>query len=47
MKQGDDAKDRKAIEDLKKQVYDKGWKIYKLRPDKALPNNSEVARRIE
>jgi hypothetical protein len=46
MKQGDDAKDRKAISDLKNQVYDKGWKIYKLRPDKALPNNCDVARRI-
>lgn len=47
MKQGDDAKDRKAIDDMKNQIYEKGWKIYKLRPDKSLPNNSDVARRIE
>lgn len=47
MKQGEDAKDRQAIIALKKQIYDKGWKIYKLRPDKALPNNLEVARKIE
>lgn len=47
MKQGDDAKDRKAIAELKNQVYEKNWKIYKLRADKSLPNNLDVARRIE
>lgn len=48
MKQGsEDGKDLKAIETMKNQIYDKGWKIYKLRPDKALPNNTDVARRIE
>ena len=46
MKQGDDNIDRKAIKDLKFQVYDKGWKIYKHKPDKSLPNNNEVAKKI-
>jgi hypothetical protein len=39
MKQGDDNCDKKAISDLKLKVYDKGWKIYKIRSDKSLPNN--------
>ncbi len=46
-KQGSEDKDLKAIKAMKNQIYDKVWKIYKLRPDKALPNNTEVARRIE
>ncbi len=46
MKQGDDNIDKKAIKDLKLQVYDKGWKIYKIREDKSLPNNIDVAKRI-
>lgn len=28
-------------------MYDKGWKIYKLRIDKTLPNNIEVTKKIE
>ena len=47
MKQGDDTKDRQAVDDMRNQIHEKGWKIYKVRPDKSLPNNSEVARRIE
>jgi hypothetical protein len=32
---------------LQKVVYDKCWKIYKIRDDKALPNNLQVAEKIE
>jgi hypothetical protein len=39
MKQGDEDKDIKIIEGIKKKIYDKNWKIYKIREDKSLPNN--------
>ena len=32
---------------MKKRIYDKNWKIYKVREDKQLPNNNDVVRRIE
>lgn len=32
---------------MKNKIHEKGWHIYKLRADKSLPNNSDVARRIE
>lgn len=47
MKQGDDSADNKAIKAVKQTVYDKCWKIYKIRGDKSLPNNIEVAKKIE
>lgn len=47
MKQGDETRDEEAVVSLKKQIYDKCWKIYKIRQDKSLPNNFEVARKIE
>ena len=47
MKQSDEAKEEKAIENLKKALYDKCWKILKIRVDKSLPNNVEVTRKIE
>lgn len=37
----------RRISSLQKVVYDKCWKIYKIRDDKGLPNNIQVAERIE
>lgn len=47
MKQGDEQKDIKAIEGIKKKIYDKNWKIYKIREDKSLPNNIDTVKKIE
>lgn len=47
MKQGDDNADKKAVKAVVSTVYDKCWKIYKIRGDKSLPNNTEVAKKIE
>jgi len=47
MKQGEEEKDQQAVNELKRQIYDQCWKIYKIRQDKSLPNNYEVARKIE
>lgn len=46
MKPSDEEKELDVILNLQKSLYDKCWKIYKIRMDKALPNNVEVARRI-
>lgn len=48
MKQGEEQRDKQAIEEFNKQVYSygKGWKIYKIRNDKNLPNNFEVTKKI-
>ena len=32
---------------MKKAIYDRSWKIYKVREDKGLPNNINVAEKIE
>jgi hypothetical protein len=32
---------------IKKKIYDKNWKIYKIREDKSLPNNIETVKKIE
>ena len=47
MKEGSAEKDKKAIADMNTKIHEKGWHIYKLRADKSLPNNTDVARRIE
>jgi hypothetical protein len=46
MKQGEEERDTAAIKEMKRRIYDKNWKIYKVREDKQLPNNNEVVRRI-
>jgi hypothetical protein len=46
-KEGVKEMDKKAIHDMRSKIHEKGWHIYKLRADKSLPNNSDVARRIE
>ena len=32
---------------MSKRVYDKNWRIYKLREDKSMPNNSDIVKKIE
>lgn len=32
---------------MQKAIYDRAWKIYKVRDDKGLPNNVGVAEKIE
>lgn len=43
----EEKRDLQVLKDLKKNIYDKGWKIYKTRQDKSLPNNNEVTKKIE
>ena len=47
MKQGEEDRDNKILNDWKKKIYDKNWHIYKIREDKSLPNNVDVVKRIE
>lgn len=47
MKPFDDKAETKRIETLQKAIYDRCWKIYKIRVDKGLPNNVNVAEKIE
>jgi hypothetical protein len=47
MKQGEEETDMKAITTIKKRIYDKSWKIYKIRRDKTLPNNVDTVKKIE
>ena len=46
MKQNDEERDNEAIKDVTKKIFNKNWKIYKIREDKSLPNNTEVVKRI-
>ena len=39
MRPDDENRDRDSITKFKNRIYDKGWKIYKIRQDKSLPNN--------
>ena len=47
MKQNDEERDNEAIKDVTKKIFNKNWKIYKIREDKSLPNNTEVVKRIQ
>lgn len=40
-------KDQNSLKEMRNKIYDKNWHIYKVREDKALPNNIEVVKRIE
>ena len=47
MKQGDEERDTEAIKAVTQRVSTKSWKIYKVREDKSLPNNTEIVKKIE
>ena len=40
-------RDMDAVGSFQRGIPDKGWKIYKTRDDRPLPNNADVAKRIE
>jgi hypothetical protein len=47
MRPFDEKAELARIESIQKAIYDRCWKIYKVRDDKGLPNNIGVAERIE